>query len=168
MVMSTLQRLARPLLMTPWQVRRAFSRSALDTIKAEIAASERLHAGQIRFAVEGALPIAKLLRQQSARSRALEVFSLLRVWDTEQNNGVLIYVLLAERDVEIIADRGIHAQVKEQEWAGICRAMETTFRQGDFKIGAVEGIRSTTNLLARHFPPAGERTNELPDRPVVW
>ena len=168
MVISTIQRLVRHLLMTPWQVRRAFSRGTLDTIKEEIAASERLHAGQIRFAVEGALPIAKLLNQQSTRGRALEVFSLLRVWDTEHNNGVLIYVLLAVRVVEIIADRGIHSRVNEREWISICEAMEARFQIGNFEAGAVEGIRSTTQLLAGHFPPTSGRRNELPDRPVVW
>ncbi|MCM2318580.1 MAG: TPM domain-containing protein [Pseudomonas sp.] len=167
MVTSDYKRLARHLLMTPWQMRRAFAPRTLDAIQAEIAASERSHAGQIRFAVEGSLPRIELLRQQSARERALEVFSLLRVWDTEQNNGVLVYLLLADRDVEIVADRGIAARVGTQEWESICQVMEQAFRQGRFEEGALEGIRAVTRLMVEHFPASTERGNELPDRPTL-
>jgi uncharacterized membrane protein len=167
MVISDCKRLARHLLMTPWQLRRDFSPRTLEAIQAEIAASERKHAGQIRFAVEGSLPRIDLLRQQSARERALEVFSLLRVWDTEQNNGVLIYLLLADRDVEIVADRGMAARVSAQEWESICQVMEQAFRQGRFEEGALEGIRAVTRLMVVHFPASTEEGNELPDQPVV-
>lgn len=167
MVTSDCKRLARHLLMTPWHLKRAFAPRTLRAIQAEIAASERLHAGQVRFAVEGALPVAALLRRQSVRERALEVFSLLRVWDTEQNNGVLVYLLLAERDVEIVADRGIHARVGAEDWESICRVMEQAFAEGHFEQGALEGIRAVTRLLAQHFPATSERGNELSDRPVV-
>ena len=167
MVKNACRRLARHLLMTPWQLRRAFAPSTLKAIKAEIAASERSHAGQIRFAVEGALPVAGLLRGQAARSRALEVFSQLRVWDTEHNNGVLIYLLLADRDVEIVADRGIHARAGAPEWEDICRAMEAAFRQQRFEEGALAGIRAVTRLLAQHFPAQPGGSNELSDRPVL-
>ncbi|HYQ37379.1 MAG TPA: TPM domain-containing protein [Pseudomonas sp.] len=167
MVSNDWRRLARHLLMTPWQLRSAFAPPTLHAIQAAIAAGERSHAGQVRLAVEGALPVGALLRGQPARERALEVFSQLRVWDTEHNNGVLIYLLLADRDVEIVADRGIHARVRPAEWKHICREMEAAFGQQRFRAGALEGIHAVTRLLAQHFPATGERVNELPDRPIV-
>lgn len=118
--------------------------------------------------MEGALHSAALLRGQTAGERAMEVFSLLRVWDTEHNNGVLIYVLLADRAVEIVADRGIHAKVGTQEWAKICHSMETAFAQGRYLEGMEAGIRAVTHCLAEHFPVRdGERAGELPDSPVL-
>ena len=97
------------------------------------------------------------------RERALDIFSQLRVWDTEHNNGVLIYLLLADRDVEIIADRGIDAHVGAAGWETICRAMEKDFRAGLFEHGVIKGIEDVSRLLARHFPPAPPgRRNELP------
>ena len=160
-------RLLRNLSMTPWQLRRAFAPSLLDAIRAEIAASERLHGGQLRFAVEGALPMAALLRGQSPRERALEVFSLLRVWDTEHNNGVLIYLLLAERDVEIVADRGIDGRVTAREWQDICHQMEVAFHAGRYETGALEGVRALTRLLVLHFPTGAAGGTQLPDSPVL-
>ncbi len=153
--------------MTHWRVRRVFPAESLDAIDRAIKASEAGHVGEIRFAVEGALDIAPLFRGQSARERAIDVFSLLRIWDTERNNGVLIYLLLADRDVEIVADRGIHAKVGAQEWEKICRAMETAFRQEDFEGGVIRGIQEVTRHMARHFPAVGDDRNELPDKPVV-
>ena len=107
--------------MTHWQVSRAFPRKTLIAIEQTVKASETAHAGEIRFVVEGALHSTPLLDGQSARERALEVFSQLRIWDTEHNNGVLIYLLLADRDVEIVADRGIHSKLGTREWETICR-----------------------------------------------
>ena len=149
------------------RVRRAFPGESLAAIDRAVKASEATHRGEIRFAVEGALDIGPLFGGQSARERAIDVFSQLRIWDTEKNNGVLIYLLLADRDVEIVADRGIDAKVGPQEWERICRAMETVFRQGDFEGGVILGIREVTRHLAAHFPPGGGDRNELPDKPVV-
>jgi len=123
--------------------------------------------GQLRFSVEAALDIAPLLAGQSARERAVEVFSELRIWDTESNNGVLIYLLLADRDVEIVADRGVHARVGQQAWEAICLEMEAAFRDGKVEEGVGAGIRSVGRHLAQHYPRAGERANELPDQPVL-
>jgi uncharacterized membrane protein len=123
--------------------------------------------GQIRFVVEGALDGAPLLRNQSARARALDVFSHLRIWDTAHNNGVLIYLLLADRDVEILADRGIDALVGATEWEKICRAMEAEFGKGNFEAGVLKGIGAVSRHLAKHFPKRGTAANELPDAPVV-
>jgi len=154
-------------MMTRWRVNRAFPGDSLVAIDTAIKASEAAHRGEIRFAVEGALHIEPLLRGQTARERAIDVFSQLRIWDTESNNGVLIYLLLADRDVEIVADRGIHGKVGEQEWEGICRKMEVAFRQADFEGGVVRGIQEVTRHLVEHFPPIGGGPNELPDKPVV-
>jgi uncharacterized membrane protein len=139
----------------------------MRAIEEAIRAGESAHRGQIRFAVEAALDIAPLLRDQSARDRAIDVFSLLRVWDTEHDNGVLIYLLLADRDVEIVADRGIASRVPSEEWDRICGEMERAFRDGRFEQGALEGIRAVSLHLVRHYPGQGQRLNELPDSPVV-
>jgi uncharacterized membrane protein len=126
-----------------------------------------MHAGEIRFTVESALPLIPLLRGQTARARALEVFSHLRVWDTEHNNGVLIYLLLADHDVEIVADRGVHARVGGEGWEKICREMEALFRAGDFEAGVLGGIRAVSVHLVKHYPVQGKNRNELDDKPVV-
>jgi uncharacterized membrane protein len=139
----------------------------MTRIETAIRDAERAHAGQIRFAVESALPTSALWRRQSARARALEVFSALRVWDTEHNNGVLIYLLLADRDVEIVADRGIHSKVGAAEWERICRAMEQDFRAGRFEQGVVNGVLAVGTHLTRYFPGDDKDRNELPDKPVI-
>lgn len=154
-------------MVTRWMVNRAFPGETLIAIERAIKESEATHRGEIRFVVEGALDIAPLLRGQTARERAIDVFSHLRIWDTEHNNGVLIYLLLADRDVEIATDRGIHAKVGSHEWEKICRRMEDSFRRGDFQRGVVEGIREVTRHLVAHFPAIGDDRNELPDKPVV-
>jgi len=160
-------RIARHLMATQWGVNRAFPGDTLIAIDEAIKASEAMHGGEIRFVVEGALHVEPLFRGQTARERAIDVFSQLRIWDTGWNNGVLIYLLLADRDVEIVADRGIDAKVGPQEWERICRKMEAAFRQGDFEAGVVGGIQEVTRHLAEHFPPIGDDRNELPDKPVV-
>ena len=162
-----IKRIATHLLATHWQVNRAFPRQTLIAIEKAIKASETAHIGEIRFAVEGALHSAPLLKGQSARERAIEVFSQLRIWDTEHNNGVLIYLLLADRDIEIVADRGVHAKVGVHEWEKICRNMETAFKHGNYEAGVVSGIQAVTQHLAEHFPSVGDGRNELPDKPAV-
>ena len=148
-------------------VSRAFPAAALQRIEAVIGEVERGHAGQIRFAVEADLPTAAVLAGVIARERAIEVFSTLRVWDTEHNNGVLIYLLLADRDVEIVADRGIHAHAGQDAWESVCRRMEASFRAGRFEDGAIVGVRAVGELIAAHYPSAMGGRNELPDAPVI-
>lgn len=148
-------------------VHRSFPHAALANIERTIAAVERSHAGQIRFAVEAGLELSPLLAGQSARERAIEVFSRLRVWDTEHNNGVLIYLLLADRDVEIVADRGVHAKLGQAVWEAVCKEMEAAFREGRFEEGVIAGIRSVGAHLAQHYPQVGSKTNELSDQPVI-
>ena len=153
--------------MTRLQVNRAFPRQTLTAIEQAIKASETAHVGEIRFVVEGALDGAPLFKGHSAKERAIDIFSQLRIWDTEHNNGVLIYLLLADRDVEIVADRGIHAEVGPREWEKICRKMEMAFKQADYEGGVVSGIRAVSQHLIKHFPSSSADRNELPDKPVV-
>jgi len=160
-------RIGKHLLHHRWLARRAFPRQVLARIAQAIKAGEATHAGQVRFVVEGALDGAPLFRNQPARERALDLFSQLRIWDTAENNGVLIYLLLADRDVEIIADRGIDAKVGEAGWGKICHDMEADFASGQFESGAIKGIAAVSRELAAHFPPHPPGRNELPDAPVV-
>lgn len=160
-------RLLRHLMSPQWRVRCSFPPPALARIEQAITQSEARHGGQIRFAVEHALDTLSLLRGLSARERALDVFSTLKVWDTEHDNGVLIYLLLADRDVEIIADRGIHRRVGAEGWETICREMERAFSEGSFEQGVLSGIERVSSLLESHFPGVRRGPDELPNRPVV-
>ena len=121
----------------------------------------------MRFAVEASLPLLALWRGQDARSRAVDLFGQLRVWDTEHNSGVLIYLLLADKRVEIVADRGIHNKVGNTAWEAVCGEMQRAFADGRFEQGASSGVAAISDLLAAHFPPDGTRRNELPNEPVV-
>jgi uncharacterized membrane protein YgcG len=167
-VRAQLRRLFRHLATDEGSVRRAFPRAALARIEAAIAAGEQRHRGQLRFAVEPALSLSRVLRRVQPRERALEVFGALRIWDTEENCGVLVYLLLADRDVEIVADRGIHAHVGAAAWEAVCRRMEAAFRDGRFAEGADAGIDEINALLARHHPRQGRaEDDELSNRPVI-
>lgn len=159
-------RVLRHLVYPDWLARRAFPPVVMARIETAIADSEARHRGEIRFAVEPSLALFPLLRGQSARERALKVFSRLRVWDTEENNGVLIYLLLADHDVEILADRGIARVVPQAEWEAICRDMEQRFRAGRFEEGVLLGIAEIGRRLAQIYPRQADNSNELPDRPV--
>lgn len=162
-----LKRIARHLFALPGAAGRALAPGAMAEIEKAIAKSETQHTGEIRLAIEAALDGAALFAGQSARSRAIDVFSQLRVWDTEQNNGVLIYLLLADRDIEVVADRGISAKVEAQDWEAICHRMEAALAKGEFAQGIIAGIEEVSRVLARHFPARAGDANELPDKPVV-
>ena len=149
------------------RIQRLFGRDGLGRIERAVAEGERTHRGQVRFAVEAALPLRRVLQGLTPRERALEVFALSRTWDTEENSGVLVYVLIADRDVEIVADRGIHRRVGDSTWQQVCRTMEAAFRDGKFVEGAEAGMREISRILAQHFPATGEGPNELPDKPLV-
>ena len=157
----------RHILMHPARARRAFPAAAMEAIGREIAAQEQSHRGEIVFIAEAELNSAQLWRGLTPRARAKEVFALHGVWNTEENNGLLIYVLLADRAVEIVADRAIDARVTAEEWTRICRAMQNEFAAGRYADGAIAGVRSASQLLAKHFPASGAHRNELPDRPVL-
>ena len=161
------RRLGRHFFTDHLSARRKFSANALKRIEDAIAAGERSHEGQMRFVVEASLPLAQVFRGPAPRARALQLFGQLGVWDTEHNNGVLVYVLLADRDVEIIADRGINRRVSQDAWDAICRAMELAFSEGRFEDGAIDGVMAVGELLAQHFPRTSPGPNELPDTPIV-
>jgi uncharacterized membrane protein len=162
-----LGRLLRHVASGPWSIHRAFPAAAMDAIEREIRATEATHQGEIVFAVQGSLDFWRILYGTSARERAIEVFSELRVWDTEHDNGVLIYLLLADRDVEIVADRAIHRRCGSEAWEEICRRMEAEFRAGRFEAGVLLGVCAIGEHLARHFPGDGTSPNELGDRPII-
>jgi uncharacterized membrane protein len=162
-----LQRFVRHISMTPWKARNAFPDAVMDAIQAEVAEQEKRHRGEVRFVVERELTTAQLWAGMTSRQRAIEVFSMLQVWNTEDNIGILIYVLLADHKVEIVADRGIQKRVAAEEWAAIVKRMEEQFRAGQFRDGAVAGVRAASELLARHFPGSPDDVNELPDRPLM-
>jgi len=163
----SLKRIIRHLFAPDWLVYRAFPQAALKRIEAAIRQSEAAHRGELRFAVEAGFDLLPLLRDITPRSRALEMFSRLRVWDTEENSGVLIYLQIVDRDIEIVADRGINAKVEQAQWNAICRRMEQEFRARRFEQGVLDGIREITELLVRHFPARDANPDELPDQPVV-
>ena len=163
----SLARAMRHLCATRWGTRRRFTTDVRGRIEAAIAAVERRHAGEIRFAVETAYDLPDLWYGTTARERAVQVFGLLGVWDTEGNNGVLIYVLMADHDVEIVADRAIAARVAQSDWDAVCRDMEGHFRAGRYAEGAEAGIAGVGALLARHFPAHGGDRNEQPDAPIL-
>ena len=165
--MMKLGRTLRHLFTSDWQRNRAFPAAALQHIEQEIKKGEATHAGELRFAVEASLSGVQLYGDQPTRERAIDVFSDLRMWDTEGRNGVLIYLLLADRSVEIVADRGIHARVGSAAWETICQAMETDFQAGRFEDGASKGVRAVNALLTEHFPDPLVRRNELADHVVV-
>ena len=162
-----LARFLKHLLLPHWWVRRVFTGGDLASIGEAIAACEKSHRGELRFVVEGPLPVSALWRGLSPRARAVELFAQHRVWDTEENSGILIYVQLVDRKVEILADRGIAARVPQAEWDAICRAMEASFRDSRWRQGAEQAVTRVGELLTRHFPAGANNPNELPDQPVV-
>jgi len=166
-----LTRLLRHAAATQWRTRLLFPKATLDAIESAVATAERTHSGEIRFAIETSLTPWHVLNDVSSRVRALEVFAHLRVWDTEHNNGVLIYVQIADRHVEIVADRGFSGQVATAEWEAVCRLMEEHYRAGRFQSGSIAGVEAVGTLLGRQYPilagDAPRGRNELPDRPTL-
>ncbi|WP_431274355.1 TPM domain-containing protein [Variovorax ureilyticus] len=150
-------------------VRRALPAEMLDRLERRVGASERRHSGEIRICVEAGLPMSYLWRDATARERAIMMFSKLRVWDTAHNNGVLIYLLLADHAIEIVADRGIDLHVDDAAWAATAGHMGEAFREGRFEDGLTQALEEVSALLVEHFPLAeGEKDrNELPDAPVI-
>jgi uncharacterized membrane protein len=151
------------------EVRRVLPPEVFERLTQRVAASERRHSGEVRICVEAGLPLSYLRRDATSRERAIAMFSKLRVWDTENNNGVLIYLLLAEHAIEIVADRGIDAKVADEEWAAMARRMGAAFHEGRFEDGLTQALGEVSALLVQHFPlaPGEPDSNELPDAPVV-
>ena len=164
--MSTV-RLMRHLLATRGGTRRRFPAEVLKSIEAAIAAAETRTSGEIRFVVETALEPTEVWAGLGGRDRAMQTFSDLHMWNTEGRNGVLIYVLMADRDVEIVADRGAAVRISPNEWESACRLMENHFREGRFKEGAIAGVEAVGGLLEREFPVRSGNRDELPNQPAL-
>ena len=165
--MKNIMRFLKHLSATRWQVKRRFPKHSMRAIEEVIASFEKLHMGELRFAVEAGLDWPELFAGVTSRARALQVFSNLGIWDTEHNSGVLIYLLLADRKVEIVVDRGINNRVSPAEWLTICQDMESKFRTGEFEKGVLLGITAITAKLQQHFPAQKHNANELSNRPTI-
>ena len=160
-------RVLKHLFATRTATRRRFSRDVIEAIERAVAAIELRTSGEIRFAIDTALELPEIWADKSPRESALEAFARLRVWDSELNNGVLIYVLMADRDVEIVADRGAAARISPIEWEAACRLMESHFREDRFREGALAGVEAVGGLLVREFPCRAGNRDEIPNQPAL-
>lgn len=160
-------RLLRHRLLDESDVQRALDDAAMARLAARVQGSERRHTGEIRLAVEAGLPLSYLWNHLGARDRAVTLFGKLRVWDTEQNNGVLIYLLMADHAIEIVADRGVSRAVDSTQWQSIVQSMQAAFRAGQFEAGLNQAIDAVDALLTERFPASESDVshNELPDTP---
>ncbi len=164
---AIVRRVLRHVFYPRWRLRATFADATLDRIEAAVRDCERRHSGELRFVIEGGLDGVAVARGLTPRARALELFSQLRVWDTAANNGVLVYVQVVDRDIEIVADRGFNGKVAQDAWDAVCRRMEEAFHAGRYEAGVLEAIAAVGSLLARHYPPAAHDADELPNRPVM-
>jgi len=165
MTMGKLQRILKHRWFDDTDSARALDAAALGRLQARVAASEQHHSGEIRLCVEAGLPLPELWRHTSARQRAVTLFGTLGVWDTEHNNGVLIYLLLAEHAIEIVADRGLARVVPQAHWDAVMGGMRGAFRAHRFEAGLLEAIDAVDAMLVKHFAlaPGQVNPNELPD-----
>ncbi|HJV86564.1 MAG TPA: TPM domain-containing protein [Noviherbaspirillum sp.] len=165
--MKTFSRLIKHLCTTTADGRRAFPEETLKAIEETIAAGEKCHRAEVRMVIEPSLSSQAVLNGMSPRERARELFSHYRVWDTEENCGVLVYINLADHQVEIVADRGVGRVVAAKEWHGVCRTMTEGFANGSYHDSIVAALEQLNRLLANHYPDDGSTRNQLPDRPVM-
>lgn len=164
---SKLKRLFKHRWLDESDTRRAIPPALLERLQQRVGASEKRHSGEIRICVEAGLPFSYLWRNATARERAVSMFAKLRVWDTEHNNGVLIYLLLAEHAIELVADRGINRHVSPQDWQAMVKRMGAAFKEGRFEDGLTHALEEVSAVLVQHFPlaPGEADHNELPDTP---
>ncbi|HSH90663.1 MAG TPA: TPM domain-containing protein [Ramlibacter sp.] len=164
-----LRRIMRHRWLDESDTRRIVPPDLLERLAQRVAASEKRHSGEVRIYVEAGLPMSYLLRNATPRQRAIAMFGKLRVWDTEHNNGVLVYLLIAERAIEIVADRGLNDRVPATEWQAIVDRMRNAFRESHYEDGLTHALEEVSALLVQHFPLAAGETNpnELPDEPVL-
>ena len=160
-------RTLRHLVATKAKGRRAFPPDTLKTIAEAITAGEQRHRGELRLVVENALPFDAAWTGVANRQRALALFAEYGVWDTEDNCGVLLYVNLAERKVDIVADRNIGRKIDAATWQAVCQTMTQAYARGDFHDGTLAAVDQVNALLREHFPANGARSNELPDQPLM-
>jgi uncharacterized membrane protein len=162
-----IQRALRHLRSTRSAAERAFPQATLSALAAAIATGERTHRGEVRLVIERALPLSAAWSDVSNRQRAIALFADYGIWDTEDNSGVLIYVNLADRKVDIVADRGIDRKIDAATWQAVCNTMTGGFAHGDYHGAALAAVEQVNELLRRHFPSDGTRPNELPDQPLM-
>jgi uncharacterized membrane protein len=162
-----LRRALRHLFSTRNEAERAFPPDALAAITEAITAGEQTHRGEVRLIVEKGLPMSLAWAGVTNRQRAIALFADYGIWDTEDNCGVLIYVNLADRKVDIIADRGIDRRIDAATWQAVCDTMTRGFARGEFRAATLGAIAQVNQLLRSHFPSGGARPNELPDQPVM-
>tara|TARA_R110002049_G_scaffold73329_15_gene189631 strand:+ start:11 stop:502 length:492 start_codon:yes stop_codon:yes gene_type:complete len=162
-----MHRILKHLFTTARALRRTFPPAVLDQVEAAIANSETRHGGEIQFAIESSLGLKALLGGVTAREQAVRAFADLKVWDTEQNSGVLVYVLLSEQRIEIVADRGYAGRVSDQQWQIVCADMQRAFAEGRFANGAIEAVEAISTLVEAHFPGTPDDVDERPNRPVL-
>lgn len=173
MMMARLKRLFKHAWLEQSSTHQAVPTAMVERLRRQVAASEKRHTGEIRIYVETALPLAYLWRKASTpvitRQRAMALFGELGVWDTDNNNGVLIYLLLAEHAIEVVADRGIDAKTGSPVWAHLTSHMSAAFQQGRFEEGLTQALEEVSRVLVQHFPaePGSINLNELPDGPVI-
>ncbi|RZI41582.1 TPM domain-containing protein [Herbaspirillum sp. HC18] len=165
--MTTLSRLFKHLLTTTASGRRAFPAKTLKAIEEAIAEGEKHHRAEVRLIVEPSLTSLAVLNGVHPRIRARELFAQYGVWDTEENCGVLVYVNLADRKVEIVADRGVGRVVAAQDWQAVCRTMTQGFARGDYHNSTLAALAQLNALLEEHYPDDGSTRNQLADRPVL-
>lgn len=162
-----MKRLLQHLLHLPLLAHRAFPPAARRQIAAAVTAGEARHRGEIRFVVEGRWPLRDVWAGKTPDQRAVEVFGISGAWDTSENTGVLIYALLCERHVQVLADRGINARVPPATWEALCGQLREDYAAGRFEAGSIRAVTTLSDILAEHFPANGKRTNEVPDEPIV-
>ncbi len=162
-----MNRFFKHLLTTRAAARRAFPAQSLKAIENRIVEGEKSHRAEMRVIIESALPMEAIREKTTPRKRALDLFGRYRIWDTEDNCGVLIYINLADRQVEIVADRGIAGKIPPAEWDNTCKTMTSGFAQGRFEESTLDALFTINRLLTQHFPLTGSRENQLPDNPVL-
>lgn len=169
MLLQRFRRMLRHRWLDEDDTRRAIPADLVERLAQRVAASEQRHTGEIRIYVEAGLPLSYLWRDASPRERAIAIFGKLGVWDTQQNNGVLIYLLLAEHAIEVVADRGAARHIDHAQWQEVVRHMSQAFREGRFEDGLTHALEEVSALLVRHFPaaPGDSNADELPDEPVL-
>ena len=168
-MLNKLKRILKHRWLDEGDANRAVPVEMVERLMRRVAASEKRHGGEIRICVEAGLPLSYLWRNASARERAITLFGKLRVWDTEANNGVLIYLLLADHAIEIVADRGLNQRVTEADWKVMANALGAAVRAGRYEDGLTQALEEVSAVLVKHFPlvPSDVNPNELPNRPIV-
>jgi uncharacterized membrane protein len=166
---KTSRRILKHLWLDANDSRRALPPQMLTRLMQRVAASEQRHSGEIRICVEAGLPWSYLWRHAAARERAVTLFGKLRVWDTAHNNGVLIYLLMADQAIEIVADRGLNDKVSPAQWHDMLERMRGAFKQRLYEEGLTQAVAEISALLVAHFPlhTGATNLNELPDQPLL-